>query len=397
MVPKSSVPVEIVRKEPIIWLSRLLLLESADPWRVIRSIDLHRGLNVVWSNDEKSDDGPHLTGHGVGKTVLCRLIRFCLGEPTYAHPSLAERIKGAHPSGWVAAEVHVNGRCWSLARPLGRGRSIAKSNGNIEELFAETRHPGSYDEFKGAVAESALQGLPSGPILGGNRSILWDHLLMWCARDQEARLQTLWEWRSPRSENESPVFQRPKQDPAIIVRASLGLLTDEESSLQTRIAEIERRQKDLSRRIDDRKREPEFWVRRIRAELKLVHQIEDADSASLNQSEVLSLPALIETRSERYAIEARSMEERLKDLDRRIVMIAARLNELEPFAAQHQAAVDATRVGSNITSSKIAQLEAEKESVELHLEGLCTYGNISFGECERHRTNPPSQLHPRNN
>ena len=47
-----SNPLEIGRDEPSIWLSRLLILETAEPWKEIREVTLHRGLNIIWSNDE---------------------------------------------------------------------------------------------------------------------------------------------------------------------------------------------------------------------------------------------------------------------------------------------------------------------------------------------------------
>ena len=386
MEQRSLMPVEIVRKAPAIWLSRLLILESIEPWKEIRSVDLHRGLNIVWSNDEAGDERPLLTGHGVGKTTFCRLIRFCLGETTYAHADLAARIKTEYPAGWVAADVHVSGTRWSVARPFGRGRSLARADARIEDLISDRTQAGSYDDFKKAVVDAALAGFPTGPVLAGNRLIAWDHLLAWCTRDQEARFQSFWDWRSPRSETESIGFQRPKQDPVLIVRASLGLLSQEESETQSRIAELERLQKDTIRKIEERKREPEFWVRKIRSDLKLVHQIEDAEHATLDRSELLSLSTLIDNRHERYANEIRSSEERLKDLDRRISMIAAQLNELEPVAHKHQAATDATRTGSDVAAGKVTQLEGEKELLESHLEGLCTYGDVRFGDCSYVKT-----------
>jgi uncharacterized protein YydD (DUF2326 family) len=382
MNPQPHDPIEVVHSEPAIWVSRVVILASLEPRKEIRSIPLNRGLNIVWSSDEGSSDQSLLTGHGVGKTTLCRLIRFCLGEGTFGHAELMARVKAEYPGGWVAAEVRVNGVKWSVARSLARTRSYAKAGLSIEALFADRPASNSYDDFKRALAASALGGFPTAPFLGGNKSILWDHLLGWCARDQEARFQDMLEWRSSRSGAESLAFQRPRHDPALIVRASLGMLTDQETELQSRIPEIERLQRETSRQIEDRKREPEYWINRLRSELATRHQLEDALHASLDRSELLSLPVLIRNRRDRYDSEIKSLEASIKDLDLMISLIAARLTEIKPLAAQREAAVNVTRTGCDSIADRIAQLEGEKLEIERNRERLCTFGNIRFGDCD---------------
>src|SRR5204862_6520427 len=59
-------------------------------------------------------------GHNVGKTLLVRLLRYCLGDSFFADLSARERIREVVPDGWVAAVVRVRGTTWSVARPLAR-------------------------------------------------------------------------------------------------------------------------------------------------------------------------------------------------------------------------------------------------------------------------------------
>ena len=76
MATQSILQLDIQRPEPLVWISRLLIVDSTEPLEVVQSISLHRGLNVVWSTDTDRGDGeaPVMTGHGAGKTTFCRLL-----------------------------------------------------------------------------------------------------------------------------------------------------------------------------------------------------------------------------------------------------------------------------------------------------------------------------------
>ena len=67
------------RKAPIIWLKRFVILSSLGSKKAIRNIPFRRGLNIIQTRKIKPQNGP-VTGHGVGKTLLTRLIRYSLGE-----------------------------------------------------------------------------------------------------------------------------------------------------------------------------------------------------------------------------------------------------------------------------------------------------------------------------
>ena len=144
MATESATPITVQRAEPAVWISRLLILESVDPWKPIRNIPLHRGLNIVWSVDvDRNDDSaPVMTGHGVGKTTFCRLLRYCLGEASFGRNALVKRIRAQLPDAIVAAEIHVAGETWAVARPLGRlHNSYAKLGVTIEQLFEDRPSP----------------------------------------------------------------------------------------------------------------------------------------------------------------------------------------------------------------------------------------------------------------
>src|ERR1017187_8888538 len=66
--------------EPRLWIERFCLWTDQD--QPTRQITFKAGLNIIWSPD--SSEGDKAIGHGAGKTTLCRLLRFCLGENTFA-------------------------------------------------------------------------------------------------------------------------------------------------------------------------------------------------------------------------------------------------------------------------------------------------------------------------
>ena len=96
MATESTLQVDVKRLEPLVWISRLLIVGSTEPLEVIQSIPLHRGLNIVWSTDtDRGDSGSAsvMTGHGVGKTTFCRLLRYCLGESTFGQKLLGQPVR----------------------------------------------------------------------------------------------------------------------------------------------------------------------------------------------------------------------------------------------------------------------------------------------------------------
>ena len=72
------------RTEPGLWVRRLIIISdrTADV-EPIREVELRRGLNIIApATPEERVNG--VLGHNVGKTLLTRLIRYCLGEQNFA-------------------------------------------------------------------------------------------------------------------------------------------------------------------------------------------------------------------------------------------------------------------------------------------------------------------------
>ena len=125
-------------EEPRLWVKRLVIWREPGGEKV-RDVSLRPGLNVIWSpdgaDDADSEDQTNAIGHGSGKTLFCRLIRYCLGEDRFATEAQRDRIGSAFLNGIVGAEVMLDGTCWAIVRPLGaRRRHMAVANGNLDEI-----------------------------------------------------------------------------------------------------------------------------------------------------------------------------------------------------------------------------------------------------------------------
>lgn len=211
---------------------------KADNETVIRDIPLKPGLNVIWSPDSAGE--AERIGHGGGKTTLCRLIRYCLGEKTYGPHNQIVSIASKFLNARVLAEVRLDGSTWLISRPLGATRGDFALLGEDAADCAWPLEPTGMQRFREAVTTA---------FLGQSASLLpnsipaderWLAVLAWLTRDQECRFSHLLEWRSPDSGSQSPVSGRNKsqEDRLATLRVALGMLGPEEIQATQRRNEI---------------------------------------------------------------------------------------------------------------------------------------------------------------
>lgn len=232
--PKLSLTVPPGSQGPRLWIRRLAIWE-APGGKKIRDIPLRPGLNIIWSPDGLEDgQQPGSTrsiGHGSGKTLFCRLIRYCLGEQRFADEIQRERIAMAFPNGIVGAEVMLDGVCWAVLRPLGlRRRHVAVPDGNLDEIAAGDGTTTSIEPLLDAIEQSIL--IPAVASLARLQSAqkAWPIALAWLTRDQECRFDDVLDWRSPASGSDSPMPASgrevgPRRE---ALRAFLMAITEEE-------------------------------------------------------------------------------------------------------------------------------------------------------------------------
>ena len=104
--PELNLCPEAGRTQPRLWVRRLVIW--SEPGVALREVRLRPGLNIVWSPDpadQESADASGALGHGSGKTLFCRLLRYCLGEDHFAPKAQEDSIALAFKNGMVGAEV----------------------------------------------------------------------------------------------------------------------------------------------------------------------------------------------------------------------------------------------------------------------------------------------------
>jgi hypothetical protein len=218
---------------PSFWVRRLVLIAdfSADA-QVIREIPFRRGLNVVRVADPPPDySGP--VGHSVGKTLLTRLIRYCLGERYYAPEEVTARISGLYPAGYVVAHIAIGHEDWIVARPLavaGNLHSFSMRSDDWRALLASEEHRGPYDAFITALSAAVASNWPALQLPDAKRSARWTDVLGWLARDQECNFTHYNVWRSKDAHSDSREHSR--SDCSLIAAWALGLVDQTENELR---------------------------------------------------------------------------------------------------------------------------------------------------------------------
>ena len=378
---------DIQHRDPKLWVERIVIFESTEPLTAVREINLTRGLNIVWGV-ELPDDRPELSpvvlsGHSVGKTSLCRLIRYCLGEKHFGTKGSESRIKGRFPKGYVGMELHLDGERWAVARPFGGGNSRARKDCTIEVLFDFDTKQNQYRAFMDALRTTMISPLAVERAPGASRNFDWLHLLAWLARDQEARFQNLWDWRSPRSHSETPHLQKPKEDALYLIRAVLDLLNDRELDLTRKLEDLDRRIRESEQRIAELKKEPEF---RLREQERLLEQLLGPERQPVaDADDLLSL----ENQASRYQ-ERLSLE--MGRLQGEIEALGGQVAERQGLLAWYEEQQRARRAGLETVeeTAEPPRLESEDEDLRrLHdlLTRVCLYGNIDFRDCQYFQQN----------
>lgn len=247
------------RDGPVVWVRRLVVVEERTAGVApVREIEFHRGLNII-ATEVATESDTEPVGHNVGKTLLTRLIRFCLGEAHFADSATRAAVRGAFPLGYVLAEIVINGKHWCVARPIGAEpprNAWACAADDWHVLLGDTQHLLGYDAFRETLESATARGLLGNVSLPSvERPIRWLDLLAWLSRDQYCRYRHPYEWRS--AEADSGTANPTKDDAAFLVRACLGLSDASEEKIIADRREVmrhreglERERQSLDRRLD---------------------------------------------------------------------------------------------------------------------------------------------------
>ena len=240
--PPGQVRPSPQRPVPAVWVRRLRVLDTLDPdsVHVVRDVEFRRGLNIIWAPPQGAESNAlfqtGVSGHTAGKTTLCRLVRYLLGERTFAAEVTRRRIRQAFPSGWVLGEVVVAGVSWVVARPLGLGAHpfclLAAELAAVFDEEVQRLDLGTYI----VALEGVLGDLPVTAFPSSDQPVQWDHLLPWLTRDQECRFSEFLEWRHPSSDSQATSLSLDERQ--FLVRSVLGLIADDERVEQQQNARL---------------------------------------------------------------------------------------------------------------------------------------------------------------
>ena len=340
---------EAERSEPRLWIRRLVIWSK--PGIVLREITLRPGLNILWAPDPADlpggSDGRAAPGHGSGKTLFCRLLRYCLGEDRFAPDEQREKIIAAFPSGLVGAEIMVDGTQWAVVRPIGTTRKhFAIGNAAVDTVNINAV-PTGVDPLLEAIATSILSDDVAALIPGGHRLRAWLVVLAWLARDQECRFDKPLDWRSADSDSGSPARKLSAQQHSDAIRALVGALSPEETNLRAGVGKIETQRDKADREANQREREADRLRARLITELgegvdDLLPgrmAVEPLRNAAIRQLAKLSQVDSPDSHSdvEKLRPEADEARVRVEDLKRNLAVVNARIPEIKKLIARIKA------------------------------------------------------------
>ena len=365
------------RKRPLVWVKQLALFESLNPLVEIRKpIQFGMGLNIIQGEFKESSDAFE-TGHGIGKTTVCRLLRYCLGEKTFGQNHVAEEVRNCFPTSYVGAVIEVDGVEWSVLRSLRqRGKDYAKQQTPLSELV-DADDPKNYSTLTEELERVAFDGIPKREVLSNGHSIQWLHLLAMCSRDQESRYDRFWNWRHSRSESSTPKFAKPKVDASLCVRAILGLLDPDEPKLRTKLERLEESSPQIRAQIKEKELEPSLQITRLRTTLTNEFGVEDATDAPIDQDQLFGVSQAADQRLQSLHDEVAEISKQLTPLDRQISLAAASLLERSEMSDQQSAASEVTTDGND---ALLHNLENTKQRIEDRKFTLCPGGGL-VGDC----------------
>lgn len=360
-------------EEPRLWVRRLRLWHDFgdDAPMHGRSIEFRRGLNIV-----SSPAGPTAeqvsTGHAAGKTLLCRQLRYCLGEDTFADPEDTAAIRTRFPNGGVGAEVRLCGETWVVRRAFASRADDRALRGERIEDLADDTYRDSFGAFRQAIEAFAFTD--------AHRALLkeieevevpWQYVLAWVTRDQECRLDGLTHWRHPDSSSHSPVRKASAETRLNVLRMALGLYSERSNVARKQVSDASQAARDAesgARHCDER-----FAV--LRKDL----------AAALQRAEGDIWPPPPLSPSEVMQDEQRAFDAHVRKLESLVDERLRSTTAIETTAAQRadEEALEKAKAELAEVEQNIADLDDEVKRGRQHLELLSNESAKGWAELRR--------------
>ncbi len=328
--------------EPHIWIRRLVIVDKlAAKAIVLRRVHFRCGINIITTEPRQPDDAKPV-GHSVGKSLLIRLIRYCLGDSQYCTDNLRQKVISKVENAYVLATFRIAGNDWVVARPLGlefgsRHAWCAQSSHLRDLLFKDKRQPYSY--FLDAVNVATSRCYTDIELPQAGRFAEWKDLLGWICRDQDCHFSHHAEWRFREAESGPRVLS--KDDAYLVMRMAMGLLGPEETGLIKEHRKLLKQSAEAQKELADLEPQVTYaesqWRRLIPelAKSPLVQSLPDALDA-MAQNEQKSLQQLLEEEMKRCRADFDARQNERNDLARQIGALEQELKQLQTDKATQQ-------------------------------------------------------------
>ncbi len=246
--PEAS---EKTADDPVFWIEEVRLLKSFSPdikEQIRKPITFQKGLNIIWAPAPPMNQRKDINfaGHAAGKTTLCRLLRYLLGEQNTAAPGVKDAIEENFRYGWIVGKIHILEKTWIVARPLHhatRPRARCIQSDSFDELLINPDTHLSFDAFQNDLAAATIDPLPVKLFGDGSTDITFAHALQWLARDQDCHLTQLYFFRHTDSKSGSPNLTA--EAAYFLQRVILNLADSDLRKAITACEKLEKEEKDL--------------------------------------------------------------------------------------------------------------------------------------------------------
>lgn len=358
---------------PRLWVETLWLLDSLTAQQPLREIPLQRGLNLI-----VSPPGAGSSGHGVGKTAFCQLLRFVLDDPLWSGGStLRDELLSSRElkEGAVAARVHVGGEAWTVLKPWLHQKHYRASRSADWRQLAANEAENEFSAYQAALRQHLVEILPVQELPTSKQPIEWHQILAWCSRDQNARYHNYYQWRA-----DGVGFSLPAKSPAALMQIVLGLLHD-----ATTLRELDnaaKKMEDQKSQLQALREEPARLLKHVRRQL--THRLNTPVTTPFRQNGLFDHPnllALAKQRHDGYQQELREIEaERLALAAKRQTLVEQRapLKSLMDILTNEKEQVEALIAGD---TQRVEELQNEASSLQQRLPTRCDAGNRLLKDC----------------
>ena len=362
------------RTKPRLWVEKLWILDSLSAPQPLREVTLMQGLNLIVSPQSHES-----SGHGVGKTAFCQLLRFVLNDPQWSEGTSlkSELLQNSDlKKGAVAALVHIGEERWTVLKPWQHQRQYKASRSAEWQQLSSNEVDNEFGLYQAALIETFINTLPIQQLPGSDQAIEWHHILAWCSRDQNARYQSYYQWRAT-----GTGFSLPAKSPTVLLQILLGLVDDGKAlqALEAARQAVDAQKRKLQALLE----EPALLMAHVRRQLD--RRLNTDTSVPFRRTNLFEHTNLVDLARQRllgYSTELEGLSGQLQDIENeRQLEIEKRapLNSAIDLVCNEIRQLEAIMTGNQ---QELERLTNEAQSLQQKLPTRCDLGNRLLRDCD---------------